>query len=386
MATSRYFMPTHIKFGIGALSSLKEILKSEDRVYLVTDPGLEKLGMADKVRAIIDETGAACHTYNDIVPNPTADLVNEAMNDLKSFAPTTIVALGGGSPTDVGKIMAALATNDRPLEDYQWNGVPFENPSLPFIAIPTTSGTGSEVTRVAVIIDRKLKKGINSDVLFPKYAIIDPELMTGLPRYLTATTGVDALTHAIEAYVGLNSNPFTDSYAEEAIRLIGKSLWRACANGNDIEARKDMAIASCLAGAAMDQGGLGMVHAMSSPLCAYFNMAHGESNSVLLERVMEYNLMAKPEKFAKIAELLGCQLDGLDLFEKAEMSVMAVHRLFEQTGAVVDLKKFGVSSKDADLIAEETNRMFMIRNNPRKSTDADCKQVFLNILSDYGIE
>lgn len=385
MSTKRYFMPTHIKFGEGSTDSLKEIIKKEDRVFIVTDPGLEKIGIADKIRGILDQIGVTYMTFNDVTPNPTADQVNAAMGTLKSFNATCVIGLGGGSPTDIGKIMAALATNDKPLEDYQWNGAQFENPSLPFIAIPTTSGTGSEVTKVAVIIDRNLKKGINSDMLFPKYAIIDPTLMCGLPVYLTATTGVDALVHAIESYVGLNSNPFTDSYAIEAIKLIGRSLWRACANGNDIEARKDMAIASCLAGAAMDQAGLGMVHAMSSPLCAYFGMAHGESNSVLLERVMEYNLMARPEKFAHIAELLGCETSGLDTFEKAQLSVDAVRRLFEETGARVDLAKTGISSKDADLIATETNRMYMIQNNPRKASDADCKQVFLNVLADYGI-
>ena len=386
MGIQKFFVPTHLKFGQGALGSFAEILKEEDRVFFVTDPGLEKLGMADKVRDIIAATGAACETFNDVAPNPTAETVAKALEPMKAFGPTVVVALGGGSPSDLGKILAALATNTRPLEDYQWNGFAFENDSLPFVAIPTTSGTGSEVTKVAVIIDRKLKKGINSDKLVPKYAIIDPELMVGLPRYLTATTGMDALTHAIEAYVGINANPYTDALAVEAIRLIGQNLWKVCADGRDIEARYKMAMASMLAGIAMDQGGLGIVHSMSSPLCAYFNMAHGESNAVLLERCMEFNLMARPERFAHIAELLGCETYGLDTFEKAQLSVTAVHRLFEQTGTRVDFAKYGITSKDADLVAEETTRMFLLKNNPRVPSVEDCKKVFLNVLADYGID
>ena len=386
MTIQKYFMPTHVKFGIGALSRLSETISKEDRVFFVTDKGLEKAHLADRVRDIIASTGAVCQTFNDVEPNPTAELANSTLAVMKEFEPTKIVALGGGSPTDLGKILAALATNPLPLEEYQWNFVPFEHDSLPFTAIPTTAGTGSEVTGCAVIVDRNKKMGIDSGKLFPKYAIVDPELMTGLPVYLTATTGVDALTHAIEAYTGLGASAYTDALAEEAIRLIGKYLWRACAYGDDIEARYHMAMASSLAGIAMDQGGLGIVHSMSSPLCTYFHMAHGEANAILLERCMEYNLMARPEKFAKIAELLGCETEGLDTFEKAQLSVEAVHRLFANTGAKVDLAKAGVKRSDADLIAEETKGIFMIQNNPRVPSIPDLKQVILNVMDDYGIE
>ncbi len=385
MDVKKFFMPTNVKFGKGALSALADIVQPADRVFFVTDEGLEQLGLADKARELIKAAGADCATFNKVPPNPSAELAEAAMAELKAYAPTMVVSLGGGSPTDLGKILAALATNPLPLEEYQWNGKPFENPSLPFVAIPTTAGTGSEVTRVAVIVSRNAKKGVNSDVLFPKYAIVDPELMTGLPVYLTATTGMDALTHAIEAYVGLGANPFTDAFAEEAIRLIGKSLWRASACGTDVDARADMALASTLAGVAMDQAGLGMVHAMSGPMCGFFHLAHGESNAILLEHVMRYNLPANPEKFANIAKLLGCETMGLDTFEQAELSVQAVRRLFEHTGAKCDLAKFGVKRTDADLVAEETKKMFLVRNNPRVPSHEDCKMVFLGVLDDYGI-
>ena len=356
MNAKRFFLPTAVHFGKGALACLSGLVKPGERVFFVTDQGLEAAGLAER-----------------------------ALGELKAYGPTMVVALGGGSPADLGKILAALATNALPLEEYQWNGKPFENPALPFVAIPTTAGTGSEVTRVAVIVSRNAKKGINSDILFPTHAILDPELMAGLPVYLTATTGMDALTHAIEAYVGLGASPITDAWAEEAIRLIGRSLWRACANGNDLDARADMAMASCLAGVAMDQAGLGMVHAMSGPMCGHFHLAHGESNAILLEYVMRYNLMARPEKFAKIAELLGCETDGLDVYEQAELSVEAVRRLFEKTGAKPDLTKFGITPEHAPLVAEETRKMFLVKNNPRVPSQADCEAVFLEVLADYGI-
>lgn len=386
MSRDKYYMPTDIRFGAGSLRNRSNIVQKGERVFLVTDQGLEGAGLADKVRAILDEAGASCTTFNDVAPNPTAELTDVALKALKACDPTMVIALGGGSPADLGKVLAALATNPLPLEEYQWNGKPFENPALPFVAIPTTAGTGSEVTRVAVIVSRNAKKGVNSDVLFPKYAIVDPELMTGLPLYLTATTGMDALTHAIEAYTGLNANPFTDAWAEEAIRLIGRSLWPACANGNNVQARQDMALASSLAGVAMDQAGLGMVHAMSGPLCGFFHLAHGESNAILLEYVMEYNLMANPQKFANIAGFLGCVTEGLDVYEQAEMAVDAVRRLFAQTGAKPDLAKFGVKVGDADLVAEETKKMFLLKNNPRVPSVQDCKDVFLRALADYGIQ
>ncbi len=385
MLNKRFFLPTSIHFGKGSLSALKDLVTKNDRIFFVTDGGLEAVGLADRVRDMLKEIGADFTTFNEVPPNPSAELAEAALVKLNDYKPTMVVALGGGSPADLGKILAALATNKLPLEDYQWNGKPFENPSLPFVAIPTTAGTGSEVTRVAVIVSRNAKKGINSDVLFPKHAIIDPELMAGLPVYLTATTGMDALTHAIEAYVGLGSNPFTDAWAEEAIRLIGRALWKAGANGNDIDARYDMALASTLAGVAMDQAGLGMVHAMSGPMCGHFHLAHGESNAILLEYIMEYNLMARPEKFAKIAELLGCNTDGLDLYEKAELSVDAVRRLFEKTGAKPDLSKFGITAGHADLVAEETRKMFLVKNNPRVPSHEECKAVFLNVLEDYNL-
>ncbi|MBE6906611.1 MAG: iron-containing alcohol dehydrogenase [Ruminococcaceae bacterium] len=377
----KFFLPVDVRFGEGAVNLLEKIVGPDDRVFVVTDPGLVAAGISGRVTAILDRTGCAFTVYSDVTPNPTSDLVASSMEVLRGYQPTKVIAVGGGSPTDLGKILSALATNSRPLADYQWNGFDFEAPSLPFIAIPTTAGTGSEVTRCAVIGDKGVKKGINSDKLFAAYAIIDPELMTGLPPYLTATTGMDALTHAIEAFTGLGSSPVTDAWAKEAISLIGKSLWTACADGSNVKARTDMALASMLAGVAMDQAGLGMVHAMSGPLCTHYHLAHGEANALLLEYVMRFNLMSCAKKYRTVAELLGCDTTGLSDFEGGALAVEAVSRLFAETGCPVDLKKYGVTADAADTIAEGTYKMYMIANNPRKPSTAQCRQVFLEMLA-----
>lgn len=382
MPIYQFFLPVRAVFGPGALGALSAQVEQNDRIMLVSDEGLLKAGIVGRVTDVLIEKGCKTELFTNVPLNPAVEQVEQAMEALRTFKPTKVVAVGGGSPLDLGKIVAALATNERPLEDYQWNGYAFERAALPFIAIPTTAGTGSEATRCAVIGDRGIKKGINSDRLFASAAIVDPELMAGLPPYLTATTGMDALTHAIEAYTGLGAQPMTDAWAEQAIALIGRSLPAACADGRNLEARADMAVASMLAGVAMDQAGLGMVHAMSGPLCTQYHLAHGEANALLLEYVMRFNLPACAPKYRKVSELLGCNTTGLTDMEAGMRAVGAVSELFKKTGAKVDVKKYGVTAGAADAIAEGACRMYMLANNPRKPALEECGQVFLNMLAD----
>lgn len=376
---TRYHMPVDIHFGIGCLKELSGFLGPSDRVLLVTDPGLEAVGLVDRVREVIQPAGADCRLYDEVVPNPDAALVEKAMERVREYQPTKLVALGGGSSIDTAKVLAALATNAGPLADYQWNCKPFSAPPLPMIAIPTTAGTGSEVTMCAVIVDRNCKKGINGPAMFPAAALVDAELMASLPLYLTATTGMDALSHAVEAYVGLGANPITDAYAREAIRLIGGALWGACANGRDLKARQDMAMGSVLAGIAMDQAGLGLVHSLSSPLCTFFHMAHGEANAVLLKYCMEYNLTARPEKFADIAALLGMRTAHMNPFQAAKAAVDGVDQLFRETGVRVPLASFGMKDGDAELVADNLPG-FLLANNPRTVSKAQCIALYKDIL------
>ena len=380
---TKYHMPVDVRFGAGCLKELADFLSASDRVLLVTDPGLEAVGLVDRVRDVISPTGAECRLYDKVEPNPTADMVEAAMVEIRDYKPTKVVALGGGSSMDVGKVVAALCTNEGPLVDYQWNGKPFANAPLPLIAIPTTAGTGSEVTMCAVIVDRDCKKGINGPAMFPKAALVDAELMASLPLYLTATTGMDALSHAIESYVGLGANPITDAMAREAIRLIGGALWGACANGQDRKARQDMALGSVLAGVAMDQAGLGLVHTISSPLCTFFHMAHGEANAVLLKYCMRYNLIARPERYADIAGLLGVDTAGMSTWQAAEASVTAVERLLDETGVKVPLLSFGMTEADAERVADNLPG-FMLCNNPRTMDRKQCIRFYKEILADQA--
>jgi alcohol dehydrogenase len=381
ISSRKFFLPTDVRFGRGALAGFDDFVRPGERVFIVADPGVEKAGLVKPVQERIAGNKGETVVFNRVEPNPTSQIVLEAVAELKKSSATAVVAVGGGSSLDVGKVVAALATNDGPLEEYQWHDRPFTIEPLPFIAIPTTAGTGSEVTRVAVIVDRKVKKGINSDRLFPRAALVDPELMTGLPPRLTAATGLDALSHAVEAYVGINANSATDAWALEAIKLIGRSLWRACGCGTDLGAREDMAVASTLAGAAMDQAGLGIVHSMAGPLCTHFHLPHGEANTVLLPYGMRFNLMARPERFATIASALGCQTTGLSPWEAGLKAVEAVDQLIRESGLDVNLAAYGLSAADADLIAEGTEEMmFLLRNNPRLPSRQECREVFLATL------
>jgi alcohol dehydrogenase class IV len=275
-----------------------------------------------------------------------------------------------------------MATNEGSLEDYQWNNKPFANPPLPLIAVPTTAGTGSEVTGVAVITSRNAKKGIKKQEIFPKTAILDPELMLTMPPFLTATTGMDALTHAVEAYVGKNSNPVADSLAEAAIRLIGDNLAKAVENGSNIESRSNMALASTMAGIAMDQAGLGIVHSLSSPVCTFMHLSHGLANAVLLPFGMEYNLTTRPEYFAEIARLLGGDTSEMKREEAARLSVELVHRLIDRIGLgeeLASIKNQFKKRNDLDTFGESASNIFLIRNNPKPASAAECTGIFRRI-------
>lgn len=381
----RFYLPTKVNFGRGSISELVKSIDPAEGLFLVTDPGVEKAGVLNTVMGSLEAAGARITVFKRVEPNPSAELVQEALSEIKQFGADKVIALGGGSSMDLGKVIAALATNAGGLEDYQWKGRPFEYAPLPFIAVPTTAGTGSEVTRVAVIVDRNIKKGINSDSLYPLQAIVDPELMVGLPPALTASTGMDALSHAVEAFVGLNANTFTDAFALEAVKLIGRSLVKACTKGSDLQAREDMALASTLAGIAMDQAGLGIVHSMASPFCGVFHLPHGEANAVLLKYGMSFNLKAAPDRYASLAVALGGHRAGMGVLEAAEAAVEAVARMVSETGLKVNLHDYGLKAEDADMVADQTMKMFLLKNNPYMPSFEDCKQLYLKVLAGENV-
>jgi len=375
-----FHLPTELKIGSGLYKKLPDELDENKRVLIVSDPGIEKAGLLEKIKNVLKKKGFEIDIFTEIDPNPDEELVTKLTEYINKKNSQQIIVIGGGSSIDAAKVASCMAVNDGPLEDYQWNNRSFENPSLPLIAFPTTAGTGSEVTGVAVITSRDTKKGVVDEYIFPDKAIVDPELMKSLPPYLTAITGMDALTHAVEAYLGLEANDFTDSLAERAITLISENLPKAYANGEDEKARYNMAVASTLAGIAMDQAGLGIVHSLASPVCANLHLSHGLANSFLLPYGMEFNLIARKSKLSKIAELMGSSIKNLSKEEGAYMAVKKVRELQNELELKERIKNETNVEPDLEKYGKNAANMFLINNNPRKASVEDCKNIFRKIF------
>lgn len=381
MPLQRFFLSTEFVFGPGARKEIGRFLKAEDRVILITDAGLVQAGVVARVEEVLRGRVTGYEIFSRVPVNPHAADVMEACRAARDCGATAVVAVGGGSPMDVAKMVSVLLTNPGTLADYQWERKPFTSPGEKLIVLPTTAGTGSEGTATAVIIDRDTKQGIVGDELLPRAALLDPELMASMPPAITATTGMDALTHAVEALVARGASPFTDALAAEAVRLIAKFLRRAFACGDDLEAREGMALASTLAGVAMDQAGLGVVHAMAGPLSSYYNIPHGLANAVLLPVGMRYNLVAVPEKYAFIAGLLGVPVRDLTPRQAAFEAVKAVQELQADLQIKPSLKDYLRDPADMEKFAREAVAMFICRANPRIVSVADCKGLFEEVFA-----
>ena len=282
------------------------------RVVVVTDKILrEKTDSVSDAVTGLKATGIAVEVFDDVEPDPSVDTARRSAEFARRFAPNGIIGLGGGSPLDIAKATAATLANETPL-DQMWGVGNIGKPALPMILLPTTAGTGSEVTPNCILTDVKpdgshMKKGVVSPHILARTAIVDPLLSVTAPPAVTAASGMDALTHAIETYISKNAQPITLPLALEAIRLIGKYLRRAVADGGDLEARRHMANASMLAGLAFANGFLGAVHAIAMAMGGQFSVAHGIANALMLPYVMEFNEMAVTEKFARIAEALALE-------------------------------------------------------------------------------
>ena len=334
MKDFRFKIPQNVEFGMGSLKKLPEILKENhsEHVFLISDRGLESIGVVKKIRDIIENGGITCTAYLDVKPNPTVAIVDEAAALYKECGATSIVALGGGSPMDVAKSVGVLANYGGSITEYEGNHkVP--GPIVPIIAIPTTAGTGSEVTASAVITDesRNYKLSVFSYEILPKYAVLDPELIMTAPASIAASCGVDALIHAMEAYVSVNATPFSDAMAEKAMELIGANLRRFVANRKDEEAACAMMAGCNFAGIAFAWARLGNVHAMSHPVSAYFHVAHGVANSILLPTVLEYNALADHGRYEVIYHYIREGHSAAEDF-KPEMLVEEIKKLNADLG------------------------------------------------------
>jgi alcohol dehydrogenase len=369
--TFGFFTPTVALMGVGCAKEAGPQARAlgAKRVLLGTDKGMVELGIADRVKAMIEEAGVEVVIYAGAEPNPTDKNVHDGVLVYKTYACDGIVSLGGGSAHDCAKGIGMVIGNGGNIRDYEGLDKT-KKPMPPFLAINTTAGTASEMTRFCIITntDTHVKMALVDWRCTPNVAINDPLLMVGMPPALTAATGMDALTHAVEAYVSIIATDITDACALKAIALIAKSLRSAVANGSNIEARDKMAYAEYLAGMAFNNASLGYVHAMAHQLGGFYNLPHGVCNAILLPEVCEFNLIACPERFRDIAVALGEDVTGLSVVAAGERAISAIRRLAKDVSIPNNLAALGVKEQDLETMAGNAKKDACQLTNPRTAT------------------
>ena len=375
-----FHLPARLIHGPGSIARLPDVV-SRDRQLIVTDAGLVKIGIVDQVTAVLNQAGIPFCVFDGVAANPVAPNAHAGARMYAVEKCSGIIAVGGGSPMDVAKMIGILATNGGRIETYLGAGkVHTDLP--PLVCVPTTYGTGSEVTQFSVLTNPKTnnKDPIISWKIVPQVGILDADLAVGLPASIGGPTGMDALTHAIESYTNLLATPITDGIALAAIELIGTNIRTACANDYETEATQNMLIASSMAGIAFSQTRLGNVHAMSHPVGAQFGVHHGLANAILLPHVMEYNLTARLEKFATVAQALGEDVDGLSPGDAGSLAVEQVRQLNGDLGMPARLRDVGVRVSGIPKLARAAMSSGNIAVNPRQTTLTDVEQLFRNAV------
>ncbi len=369
-----------IVFGRGAFETLGDQIKDLkcSRPLVVLDRNLAAMGWLERVAQVLDKAGVAFSAVTDVAAEPPLEAADEAAAVAIRDGCDLVVGIGGGSALDVGKAVAVLAANRGRAEDYLGlNRVP--GPGLPKVMIPTTAGTGSEVTFTSVFLRRKLKKkeGMNSPYLYPELALLDPLLTLSLPPNLTATTGLDALCHAIESYTSVNASPISELLSLEAIDLIGTNLRGAVHDGTNIDAREQMLLGSLYAGLGLANAGVTAVHSLSYPLGGRYGIPHGLANTILLPSVMAFNVPAAMEKFALVATMLGGNTDNMTARDAAFLAVELVEFLISDCGIDDSLETLDVSQDDFSELAQIAMTVARpLANNPRRVTLEDAVNIY----------
>jgi alcohol dehydrogenase len=374
-------IPGEVVFGQGSLAKLPGELEARgiNKVLLASDRGLESAGMVKRVESILTDSGIRYSTFLDIEPNPSTETVVKGKDIFMENGLQAIVCLGGGSPMDTAKAIAVLVAGGGKVQDYE-GAFKVTGPVAPIVAIPTTAGTGSEVTPFAVITDREknYKLTMFSYELVPAVALLDPDLITSLPPLLAASTGLDALTHAVEAYLSHAASPFSDAMGEKAMELIGSWIRLFVANRSDLEAASGMLLGSMFAGIAFSWARLGNVHAMAHPLGGFFNIPHGIANAVLLPTVMEYNALADRGKYEKIFNYIkdGKVIDGFT----PDVLVREIRQLSSDLGIPANLTALGVDREYIHAMAVDAMKSGNIKINPRQTTIKDVEELYLRAM------
>lgn len=378
MNSFSFTIPQNIVVGAGSLKRLPELAKNlkKSKAYIISGPHLEKIGMVDKCREALKAAGIESDAFTQTEGNPSTDTVAKAAEGFKSSNADFIVAFGGGSPLDVAKAVAVIASYGGNITDYEGGGkVP--GPVVPMIAIPTTAGTGSEVTAFSVITDhsRNYKLTVVSNYLLPAYAILDPELITTVPKSTAAACGIDAMVHALEAFISKAASPFSDLFAKEALRLIGTSIRDYVLDRSNLAACEAMLTGSLFAGIAFSHARLGDVHAMSHPVSAYFDVAHGVANAVLLPTIVDYNMTYASEKYKYIYDCI-CEKPLSDDAFTPEMLAAEIRVLNDELGIPSSLNEVGVDSSLFDKMADDAMKSGNILVNPRPTTKKDILALY----------
>jgi alcohol dehydrogenase len=347
------------------------------QALIVTDPGMTKLGVTAQIEALLKEHGIESLVYDGVQPNPTVTNVKAGLDLLQKHQCDCVISLGGGSAHDCAKGIALVATNGGHIGDYEGVDVS-KKPQLPLISINTTAGTASEMTRFCIITDpeRHIKMAIVDQNVTPILSVNDPGLMVGMPASLTAATGMDALTHAVEAYVSTDATPITDACAIKAIEIIRDNLHEAVHNGTNMEAREQMAYAQFLAGMAFNNASLGYVHAMAHQLGGFYDLPHGVCNAVLLPHVQRYNSQVVASRLKDIGKALGAEVQGLTDKEGADAAIATIVELSQSVNIPAGLEELGAKEEDFSTLADNAMKDACGLTNPIQPSHEDVVAIF----------
>lgn len=375
MAEMSFVAPNKIIAKAGAASSLIQYLApfGVNRILVITDQRIISAGLLSECLSSLDKASIKYEIFSEVSADPGESIVIKASRAAKDFKAQLVLGLGGGSSMDVAKVVAVMACPENHLDLPELYGVDaFTSPRLPLVLIPTTAGTGSEVTPIAIITTGETtKSGIVSHRLLPDLALLDAELTLGLPKAVTAATGIDAMVHAIEAYTGkLRKNPISDMYATKALALLARNISVVSIDGQNIQARENMLLGSMLAGQAFANSPVGAVHALAYPLGGHFHIPHGLSNALVLTEVMKFNLTECADLYAQLAPTITGEHDlGLDTFEVSVKLIRWIELLIQSLGLPTKLRDCGVTQESLPLLAEDAmKQQRLLVNNPREMT------------------
>tara|TARA_R110000751_G_scaffold270143_2_gene369918 strand:- start:1539 stop:2696 length:1158 start_codon:yes stop_codon:yes gene_type:complete len=370
-----------IQFGAGQLSKLGETARTQigERVILITDPGMMTTGIVERAVGVLEAAGVTVEMFSDVQADPPEDVILAAVDKAKAASIDGVIGLGGGSSLDVAKLVSVLALGQETLKTMYGIGN-VKGPRLPLILVPTTAGTGSEVTPISIVTTGTNEKmGVVSPVILPDVALLDPELTLGLPPHITAATGIDAMVHAIESYasVSANNNPLSRMLATQALTLMGRSVLKAVHQGDDIVARSEMLLGSMLAGQAFANSPVAAVHALAYPLGGHFHIPHGLSNALVLPHVLRFNAVTAPQPYAELAPFAFPELMRLEGQERAAAFCDRLAELSAECGLQQNLRAMDIPEDFLPRLASDAmNQSRLLVNNPREVTEADALAIY----------